>query len=429
MLLPTFKSFQSKFWFVYLLYGVILLGCLVRVWEVFLHNPINHLFSDPLRHWDHARLPLEASPLAIFDPPLYQLWLSLVQKWSLGIPELIALYAAVLSVVTPWLWYCFLREALASSTLALVGWALLTWLPSWIGIFDYFMTETLLLPLMGASLWATFWARRQMGVRPFLGMVVLWILTGLVRPIAFPLGMIAIFWVWIRHPKKWSSLGWSFLITCILLVPFAYRNYHYTGMGIPYGNGWLNKIYAASGRGEIHLDLTRDGAHWIYYFSSPSMNTYPLAPLLNWTSSRSGSVEVVVDLNQGSEDWRRVYQETTLQGLEKWKLRWENILMLMVGDSWPDNHQSYFSGRASIASRWVWIPLFLITISLCVWHWEVTLKHPLLLALILVWFLLQACSLVAVNEGRYRKPVEGLLIAQLLIWIDQRSTLFPKGAL
>lgn len=35
--------------------------------------------------------------------------------------------------------------------------------------------------------------------------------------------------------------------------------------------------------------------------------------------------------------------------------------------------------------------------------------------MIVLWFVLQGLGLVVVNEGRYRKPFEGLLIAQLLL--------------
>jgi len=404
----------------YLLYLLIMFGCVARLWEVWTHNPMDHLFSDPLRHWEHARATLSASPMAIIDPPFYQIWLSIIQKWSLGLPVLIAIYAGTLSVATPWLWYRFLRESLHSKTLALTGWVLLVWLPTWIGIFDYFMTETLLLPLLGASLWTTSRARRKHTVAAFVQMVVFWTLTGFARTIAFPLGGLAGFWVWTSHPYKLRCIGWTTLILVITMGPLAYRNNYYTHMLSPFGSGWLNRIYAESGKRTISLHIIRDDAQWYYSFSSPSINRTPLWPFSNWTLSRTGTVNVFADLSNSEEDWRKAYEQTRVEGAERWKLHWENMLIVMVGDSWPDDNQAYLSGRASVDFRWPWIPLFLLIVGIGIWRWRDTLQRPLLPMLIVTWFLLQACSLLVVNEGRYRKPFEGLLVAQLLMIIDQK---------
>ncbi|CAK0755330.1 PMT_2 domain-containing protein [Gammaproteobacteria bacterium] len=404
----------------YLLYLLIIFGCIIRFVEVWTHNPIHHLFSDPMRHWEHARATLWVQPMAVIDPPLYQIWLSVVQKWTLGLPVLTATYAGMLSVITPWLWYRFLREALYSRTLALTGWALLAWLPSWIGIFDYFMTETLLLPLLGASLWATLRARRKRTVAAFTQMVVFWLLAGLTRTIAFPLGGLAGFWIWIGYPYKLRCLGRTILILVVALGPLAYRNYYYLHMLSPFGSGWLNQIYAESGKSEIKLHIVRGNVKWHYGFGSPSINRTLLWPFSNWVPSRTGRVNVLIDVDNGEKDWRDAYEQSRVEGVERWKLRWENILLAMVGDSWPDANQDYLSARASMDSRWLWSPLFLIIVGVGIRRWRETWQRPLLPILIVAWFLVQACSLFVVNEGRYRKPFEGLLISQLMVIIDQK---------
>src|ERR1035437_69804 len=119
--------------------------------------------------------------MALFDPLVYQTWLSIVQRVTMGIPGLVAVYAAALSVATPWFWYRFLSETLDSKTLALAGWAALGLLPTWIGIYSYFMSETLLLPLIGLSLWMTLRAKRRLTLQTFLAMVAIWLITGLTR--------------------------------------------------------------------------------------------------------------------------------------------------------------------------------------------------------------------------------------------------------
>jgi hypothetical protein len=412
-------SFDWRRAALWILYALVLIACVVRAWEAYAHNPMNHLFSDPQRHWDHARDPLSTAPMIFFDPPLFQMWISLVQKWSLQIPTLIALYAGALSILTPWLWYRFMREALRSRLLAVAGWAAFAWLPSWLGIFSYFMTETLFLPLMGASLWLTLRAARKRTVNSFSIMVLLWCLTALTRGIALPLAGLAGLWVWWSHPFKLRTLAISTLIGLVTMVPFGYRNYVLVSNASPLGNGWLNDIYASSGKQNIKLHLTGEGGLWYYEFGSPSLYAPQFEPLTHWSPLREGSAYVHVDMRNGTKDWRDAAQANAQHGLEKLRLRLENAALVMAGQSWPDSNVDYFVGRVSLAVRWIWLPLLIAVVGIGLWQWRLTRERPLLPILIVCWFAFQAVSLVAVNEGRYRKPLEGLLLAQVLVLIDQ----------
>jgi 4-amino-4-deoxy-L-arabinose transferase-like glycosyltransferase len=419
------------------LYALIVLGCALRIYNAIAHNPIDHLWSDPQRHWDHASKPLEPSPMSLFDPLVYQTWLSVIQRITMGIPGLIAVYAVALSVATPWFWYRFLREILASKTLALTGWAALALLPTWIGIYSYFMSETLLLPLIGLSLWMTCRARRKKTLASFLAMIVVWLITGLTRGIAIPLAGIACALVWFCHPQKLRTALYSIIILAATLTPLAIRNYAFLYLWAPHGNGWLTRIYAESGRREILLHLERDGARWEYGFTSPMVDERPFdftndwndsllskwreCPAFlrsDWKSSRTGTVHVPVNLKHGSKDWETVLKQNALTGTARWKLRAENATYLFQGNSWPDNNREYFMGWLANLSRWLWIPFFLAVVIGCAWKWRCCLERPLLPLLIAAWFFFQAWLLISVNEGRYRKPLEGLLIAQTLVLID-----------
>ena len=416
------------------LYALIALGCALRIYNVVVHNPIDHLWSDPLRHWTHAKEPLVPSPMALFDPLIYQTWLSVVQRVTMGIPELIAVYAAALSVATPWFWYRFLRESLNSKTLALAGWAALALLPTWIGIYSYFMSETLLLPLIGLSLWLTQRAQRKKTLASFLALVVAWLITGLTRGIAIPLAGIACTLVWFCHPQKLRTAFYSLLILSVTLTPLAIRNYAFLHLWAPHGNGWLTRIYAESGRREILLHLERDGARWEYGFTSPMMDERPFdfssdwndgllslwrkCPSIlqsDWKSSRTGTVHVPIDLTHGTKDWKTVLDQTAQTGTRRWQLHAENLAYLFQGNSWPDNNREYFMGWLANLSRWLWIPIFTTVVLVSLWKWRCILEKPLLPLLIAAWFLFQAWLLISVNEGRYRKPVEGLLIAQVCV--------------
>lgn len=410
-----------------LLYALIALGCALRIYNVIVHNPVDHLWSDPQRHWDHASQPLVPSPMALFDPPAYQTWLSILQRVTMGIPGLVAAFVAALSIITPWCWYRFLRETLTSRTLALTGWATLALLPTWIGIYSYFMTETLLLPLIGLSLWMTRRAQRRPTLATFLAMVTLWLITGLTRGVTIPLAGVACALVWFQHPQKLRTALYSILILATTLTPLAIRNHHFLYLWAPHGNGWLTRIYAESGKREILLHLQREGARWEYGFTSPMMDERLFAPLSEWKSSRTGTVNVSVDLKHGSQDWAASLKQNAQTNERRWQLRAENIAYLFQGNSWPDNNREYFMGRLANLSRWLWFPLFLVITVLSAWQWRACLEKPLLPLLIATWFFFQAWLLVSVNEGRYRKPVEGLLIAQACILAEAYCRNKRKG--
>jgi hypothetical protein len=401
------------------LYAAVVAGLAFRVREAFVHNPLDHLFSDPLRHWEAARDPFNTSPMVLIDPPLYQMWLSLAQRLTLAEPRLVSAYAAAMSVATPWCWYLFLREQLGQRTLALAGWVAFAWMPSWIGIFSYSMTETLFLPLLGLSLWQTLRAKRLRSVRSFSAMVALFTLTALTRAIALPLGGVAGLIVWIKHPKKVRTALGSLLIIGAMLGPFALRNHAFMNLWSPLGSGYLNGIYAGSGKKNIDIDLTRDGARWQYTFGSPSFYASQLAPLSNWAPKREGTVKVSVDIRKGPVDWESERNRTAVHGADLLRLEWENTVLLMLGVSWPDNNPAYAVAVASMATRWIWAPLFVLVLGLCAAAYRATWKRPLVPALIVTWFVFQGLLLLAVNEGRYRKPLEGLLVVQTLTLIEQ----------
>ena len=402
-----------------LLYLLIGIGSLLRLREPFLHSPLDNIFSDPGRHWTHARMTLDAPPWAVVDPPVFQMWLSLVQKWSLGVPYLIASYAGALSAVTPWFWYRFLRESLRSRVLPLVGWALLAWLPSWIAIFSYFMTETLFLPLMGASLWQSVRARRKGTLSSFCGMVALWLVTGMTRGIAIPIGGLACLWVWLHQPRKLASAAASIAIVLSATIPLSIRNHYFLNLWSPLGTGWPGDLYTDSDDRDIRFDLTlRDGSTANYGFMSPSLCEKQLAPLSDWDSKRAGLLSLKIDTRKGARNWRAAYARNAVHGLERLRLRWENLVIVMLGPSWPDNNRDYLVARIEIGMRWMWLPLFLLVSIAAIFRWRTTLRRPLVPMAIVAWFLFQAVSLLIVNEGRYRKPLEGLLIAELLVLLD-----------
>jgi hypothetical protein len=253
------------------LYALITAASAYRVWLVVRFNPAGQVWSDMARHWQAGLRPLDASPMALIDPVGYQLYLVVIAKLTLGSSTLIAYWTALLSVVGPWLWYRFLRELLPERSWALAGWALLAALPSWSGIYSYFMQETLMLPLLGAALWATWRARRKGDRASFAVAIALWLAAGLTRGICLPLGAVAMGMLWFQQDGKWAKLALGTGLLAAAFVPLAGRSWSGAHLVSPHGIGRLAHLYLVAGTRAMAIDFTRNGGRerWHYEFVSP----------------------------------------------------------------------------------------------------------------------------------------------------------------
>lgn len=398
-----------------LLYFLVILGAILQIWIICTYNPTDHVWSDPQRHWEQGTETLRSDLMSNADPIMYQLYIGTLAKLTLGLSGLVAFYTSILAIITPWLWYRFFRELQSNKTFALAGWAFLSLLPSWMSIYSYFMQETLLLPLLGAALWATWRARRKATVSSFAWMVTIWILAGLTRGIAIPLAAVCCSALWLTQEHKLKKVLVSACILLFALGPLTYRSYQTVHHFAPHGMGHLASIYAMSGKKEIILHIPEKGAGPVYGFGSPSTGAKPFAPLSDWQTRRSGVIEINVDLGKGRKGWENAYEKAAMSWKDTLWITKENLIFLFFGPSWPDNNEDRILDRISIHMRWVWAPVFLATIV-----WTFTMRRRLrrqwlLPALIFTWFIVQGLLPISLNEGRYRKPFEGLIIAQLVL--------------
>ena len=60
----------SQTFVVKLLWLLICAGTLTRLLVPFIRNPIEHLWSDPGRWWEHALAGVDPPPIALIDPPM-----------------------------------------------------------------------------------------------------------------------------------------------------------------------------------------------------------------------------------------------------------------------------------------------------------------------------------------------------------------------
>jgi len=406
-----------------MLWLLIISASLIRITTPFIYNPIDALWSDPGRWWEYASTGTDTPPLALIDPVFYQAWLSFVAKLTLDIPELTALYSGLLSVITPWLWYRFLREILASKQLALTGWAILAWLPSWIGIYSYFMSETLILPLLGISFWFSARSYRRQDHKAFLLALLFWIFCSLTRAICAPMGALVLLWIWFHQKRKMQTALLAIAMVSLIFTAISFRAYERSGMLLPFGQSHLNEIYAKSGKKTISVEYYSSSDYgFIYGFGSPSIGLYPFFPFSVWQTHRDGEVKIRIDLENLAQSWQTEKQRLLSSPVKYFPLVQENLIFLFFGTSWPDENDQHLFEYFSNIMRFIWLPLFLWAIYLlakAIYTGEKKLA-PIFLAAILSWFIFQGLFLISVNEGRYRKPVEGIIICVILIYSRSR---------
>ncbi|WP_339075097.1 hypothetical protein [Teredinibacter turnerae] len=414
------KSIDPRSIFIGVVYTLLVLGYLFRAYYIIEHDPARHIWSDPQRHWEQGTDVLRDDPMTLTDPVMYQLYISAIGKLTYGDHGLVGFYTILLAFAMPWLWYRFFRELQPSKDIALVGWVAITWLPSWLSIYGYYMQETLMLPLMGGALWATWRSMRKQTVNAFVLMVFIWIIAGLTRGVCIPMAAVAASWLWFSQPQKMTKAVYSLVLLGLILGPLSYRSYQKMGLIAPHGVGQMNMIYAKSGKKEIQIKYSRQGAVWYYGYGSPSTGTRPLAPLSDWHTARTGKVVVDINIDNGSKDWETYFERNSLSFQKYMWLVSENLIFLMFDPSWPDSNLDYGLGFVNYHSRWIWLPLGLLTVALTLYTWRKN-KHQfqghqwLLAAIFTAWFVVQGFVPVSVNEGRYRKPYEGLIIAQLVL--------------
>ncbi len=407
----------------------------------FFYNPIDNLWSDPGRWWEYASTGLNTPPLALIDAPLFQAWISFIAKFTLDIPELTALYAGLMSAIMPWFWYKFLRELFPcnkkpsnkksnNKNIALLGWLIIACLPSWTGIYSYFMSETLLLPLLGISLWLSFRSLRKKDSKSFLLASLFWLLCSLTRGVTAPIMLIVLFLVWLKQANKVESAFLSILLASIILGSLSYRSYVRSGLIAPLGQSMLNSSYAQSGKKEININYFSDTNYgFVYGFVSPSINTKPLTPFSDWSSARQGKFQAKIDLDNQAYSWELAKQQaSSISELSYGQLVKENVIFLFFGASWPDNNQQHIIENLSIIMRFIWLPLTLVAIALIILSLRKNTendryKSVILLSAFIGWFVFQGLVLVSVNEGRYRKPIEGIIITMVLFGLHQKKKL------
>ncbi len=429
------EGFSSKRTYLTILTLLVILGSAIRVFVCLQHNPLDYLSSDMLRHWENGLWFPRGGYTAVSDPILYQIYVFVLQRLTNYNKLLIGIASGLLSALMPWTYYRAARESGLRKAAALWVWILIVWTPSLFTIYHYIMMETLLLLVDGIALWMSARYLRKGGTQAFLLSIFFWTLACLTKPTVIPLAGVCVLWsCWKRLPPVRALVAATVMVV-ILLLPQGLRSRMRLGFFAPFGNPWLTKIQHRSGAKTIYVDLHVAGGQYLHLpsfsegevhmvFASPSCYIQPLYPLSHWHLRRAANnskIRVTVNTAHGAEDWKSAYRSLNVDRHE-WLAQWgENIVLFFFAPSWPESGQDEWDGKLVVVTRWMWAPVIVFVL---LGNGRAFLRRrfefiPVVVTLFTLFLMLQN---VATTEGRYRQPLEPLLLLNLVWVINQRDT-------
>jgi hypothetical protein len=214
----------------------------------------------------------------------------------------------------------------------------------------------------------------------------------------------------------------------VMLVPQAIRSKIELGFVAPFGNPWLTRIMLRSGARMTYFhvyapsdrkaDLKPKDAQM--EFGSPSCFIRPLEPVSHWAIRRAfedSKARVIIDSSHGGRDWKNAYEQFNNDtDAEEWMAQWrENIILFFFAPSWPETAFAQWDGHLEYLGRWLWAPLILVVFVFNIREFAYR-RFDLIPVAVTAFTLLLAFQNTVLVEGRYRKPLEPLLILNL-VWV------------
>jgi hypothetical protein len=394
-------------------------GVLVlRLLYPFFNSPLAHIFSDPQRHWDNAGRFLSPSVMGSGDPFLYQLWLFALRQLAAGSSATILAGCGALCAAMPYGWYRALRE-LQPRAVALRGAVLIGLWPPFLGGYAYFMTETLLLTLTGFGFAMTLRAMRRRDSAAWLLACAIWLAASFTRVVVLPIAVVCLLWAWLLQSHRLRAVLLAAALSLVFIVPAGLHGRVSLGYFAPLGNLYLNEIYHAGSNKSIQIDF---GAQGVYIFGSPSYYNPTFYPFSDWTTARTGVQGITIDTRNGRGDWRRTLSQIPPRsGSARWRDFTENLCYLLFGQEWPDNDRGSIVCWLSVWLRWLFVPMVVgVVLAACRGRYQG--REWLLPLCALLALCLLAIQREGIMEGRYRKPIEPIFFAALLLARQQRGS-------
>jgi hypothetical protein len=414
------------------LWTLVAIGIVFRLANPFFNNPSDFMQSDPMRHFLSARECLSNvnqnwTLFEIIDPLGYQIWLSAILRITGNDRAAVAIYCGALSLLTAWFWYQWMKLCIGNKRWALAGYACLSLLPDWTKVFQYYLQETLVLPLLGLSLWLSWETALRPTPAKFAGTGLTWGCTLLTKVTALPMAAVVFAWMfWRSSPGlrnfntkqlKLPLISLSIALLVYALGPIKIYNRIHAFVPIP-GGDFHRACYE---RGNDYwkckvkyLDTLQGFRVFDIEAGQPSLDLRLPAPL-QWKSTRKGTAQTEVDFTSTPLNY---YPPSQMSLQDRLHYTWENIVYFFLGLSWPEATDTRDFGlhcELMRMVRFIWLPMTLVIVFLTIKQRRLDIM-TLLFSVSLLFFLLQQSVIM---EARYKKPWEGVAIATLLALLAQ----------
>lgn len=373
-------------------------------------NPLDNLFSDPKRHWSNGKRLFEPGLIGSMDPKLYQLIVYMMQTLSFGSRTAIGAMCGLMSACTIYFWYRTCREIYRKESALFLG-LIMGICPSLLAIYSYFMNETITLFVLGLAFWLTFRAVRKKTFTAALAASIVLVLTLYTRMAMLPVTIAALWFMFTYINKKRAVALIAFLFFCLCTVLASLHSYKALKVYAPFGFRQMNQFYFYSNC----LTFIVKTKEYAARFSSPSYYYEVGYPLFVYESKRTPQIATVeVDVKNGMQDWNK--EIARVKATYTWEKFYNNVIdntvFLLFANSWPDSSPDIEHKILLFLNfhfRWMWAPL--IILLLCAAPFTRATKPEMLIICcaygLIITFIFQQSVMI---EGRYRKPVEPLLI-------------------
>lgn len=385
----------------------------------FYFSPLEHVFSDPARHWYNG-LRFFAGPLFMngVDAKFYQLLIWVVSKLSQMRPGVITLYAGLLCAVMPLVWYKAARELMPRRP-ALIASLIIAVHPSLLLIYCYFMTETVALVLLGLGVWLTLRTRRKGTLGAFTLAVLVWVLAVHTRTALLPAAVLSTLFMFAFISRRKLALCITALLLYATTLPAMIYSYNVIHVFSPFMLTAPTKLYHYAGTRSYHFYIRDEGN---YGWSSPTLDSRPLQPFSDYGTYResNGAYSFAFSKVDGYAPWEEELAKLEAQYGTRQMLQdiRDNFVFYTFGHSWPDSGKvnEYRIWMWNYHLRWTWPPLILAVLILFPFM-RLRQEAAYVIGLAFTVTLLMYVQQTGVMEGRYRKPFEPLFILAVpLLW-------------
>lgn len=395
-------------------------------------GPMHDINNDWGRHYYNGLNLFDAPTIMSgIDPKLYQFWVWVTHQLSFGSDMMMHVYAGLLCALMPVTWYLAATE-LFSKRAALILGLIISAHPSFLNIYSYFMNETLLLPLFGMAVWLTVRCARMRSSASFLICMFVWILTLHARMVVAPVMVLAVGWLLHYQKHTFRQVVLSCVMLCVVTAPAAYQSYRVLDAFVPFQGSAINTIYFHNDNVAHGYEITRNGRKTWRKWSSPSYYQNPYAPFGIYKTHRSRSkiASVYWNMDKGMDDLEREIARLKAQRHFSQILEdtIENTVFLFFAQSWPDStNKNYWWYRLNKHLRWGW-PVMMGCILMFGAFLPMRAERAFIVSSALALISVLALQQMGIMEGRYRKPLEPLLLfCMVILWQAGREKTLRDG--